>query len=91
MRACVYGHVTSWNITLAEPHYGQKTGRSLVKLAQMAGMDKAEYGPCSTPEQLRYEALIVKDDIQKGTVHVDATIVVQKAQLPEPIHEEADP
>jgi len=29
-------------ISLAEPHYGEKTGRGLFKLAQVAGMDDAE-------------------------------------------------
>lgn len=29
-------------ISLAEPHYGEPTGRSLVKLDQMAAMDYAD-------------------------------------------------
>ena len=35
--------------------------------------------------------LVVEDDIEEGTVHVDATIVVQEAQLPKLIHEETHP
>ena len=35
--------------------------------------------------------LVVEDDIEEGAVHVDATIVVQEAQLPELIHEETHP
>jgi hypothetical protein len=35
--------------------------------------------------------LVVEDDIEEGTVHVDTTIVVQEAQLPELIHEETHP
>jgi hypothetical protein len=29
-------------ISIAEPHYGEPTGRSLFKLDQMAGMDDAD-------------------------------------------------
>jgi len=29
-------------ITIAEPQYGEKTGKGLVKFAQMAGTDDAE-------------------------------------------------
>ena len=32
--------------------------------------------------------LVVEDDTEEGTGHVDATIVVQEAQLPELIHGE---
>ncbi len=35
--------------------------------------------------------LVVEDDIEEGAVYVDATIVVQEAQLPELIHEETHP
>jgi hypothetical protein len=35
--------------------------------------------------------LLVEDDIEEGAVHVDATVVVQEAQLPELIHEETHP
>jgi hypothetical protein len=35
--------------------------------------------------------LVVEDDIEEGTVHMDATIVVQEAQLSELIHEETHP
>ena len=35
--------------------------------------------------------LVVEDDIEEGTVHMDATVVVQEAELPELIHEETDP
>jgi len=35
--------------------------------------------------------LVVQDDIEEGTVHMDTTIVVQEAQLPELIHEETHP
>jgi hypothetical protein len=35
--------------------------------------------------------LVVEDDTEEGTVHVDATIIVQEAQLPELVHEETHP
>jgi hypothetical protein len=35
--------------------------------------------------------LVVEDDIEEGTVHMDTTIVVQEAQLPKLIHEETHP
>lgn len=35
--------------------------------------------------------LIVQDDTKEGAVHVDATVVLQEAQLPELIHEETYP
>ena len=35
--------------------------------------------------------LVVEDDTEEGTVHVDTTIVVQEAQLSELIHEETHP
>ena len=35
--------------------------------------------------------LVVEDDTEEGTVHVDATIIVQEAQFPELIHEETHP
>src|ERR1700682_5750719 len=35
--------------------------------------------------------LIVKNHIEKGLVDVDAAVVVDKAELPKAIHEEADP
>jgi len=46
--------------------------------------------PCakSQPED---GALVVEDDIEEGTVHVDTTVVIQQAQLPELIHEETHP
>ena len=34
--------------------------------------------------------LIVKDNIEEGTVHVQPAIIVNKAELAEPIHEETD-
>lgn len=34
--------------------------------------------------------LIVEDDIEEGTVHVQPAIIVNKAELAEPIHEETD-
>ena len=33
----------------------------------------------------------MKDHIQEGTVYVDATVVVQEAQLPELVHEVTHP
>jgi hypothetical protein len=33
----------------------------------------------------------MQDDIDEGAVHVDATVVVQEAQLSELIHEETHP
>ena len=69
-------------------HYSQKTGRGLVTIAQVAGIDDAEDGLRSTKQdQQQYETLVVEDDIEEGTVDVDATIVLQEAQLPELIHE----
>ena len=35
--------------------------------------------------------LIVKDDIEEGTVDVDATVVIQEAQIPELVHEVSHP
>ena len=35
--------------------------------------------------------LVVQDDIEEGAVHVEATVVLQEAQLPEFIHEETHP
>jgi hypothetical protein len=35
--------------------------------------------------------LVVQDDTKEGAVHVDTTIVLQEAQLPELIHEETHP
>jgi hypothetical protein len=58
----------------------------------MAGIDAAEDCLRSTQQdQPQYETLIVEDDIDEGAVHVDATVVVQEAQLPELIHEETHP
>jgi hypothetical protein len=34
--------------------------------------------------------LIVEDDIEEGTMHVQPAVIVNKAQFPEFIHEEAD-
>ena len=34
--------------------------------------------------------LIVEDNIEEGTVHVQPAIIVNKAELAEPIHEETD-
>jgi hypothetical protein len=42
-------------------------------------------------DQPQYETLIVEDDIEEGAVQAEATVVVvQKAELPELIHEETD-
>ena len=60
-------------------HYSQKTGRGLVTIAQMAGIDDAEDCLRSTKQdQQQYETLIVEDDIEEGAVHVDATVVFQE-------------
>jgi hypothetical protein len=73
-------------------HYGKKTGRGLIKIAQMAGIDDAEDCLRSTKQdQQQYETLIVEDDIEEGAVHVHATVVFQEAQLSELIHEETYP
>ena len=45
---------------------------------------------CTAQHQQRYETLIMEHDIEKGAVHMDATIVGHEAQLPELIHEETD-
>jgi len=34
--------------------------------------------------------LVVEDDIEEGTVHVQPAVIVKEARLPEPIHEETD-
>jgi len=49
-------------------------------------------GRCSCAKiQAEDGNLVVQDDIEEGTVHMDTTIVVQEAQLPELIHEETHP
>jgi hypothetical protein len=35
--------------------------------------------------------LVVENDIKEGAVHVDATVILQEAELPESIHEETHP
>jgi hypothetical protein len=35
--------------------------------------------------------LVVQDNIEEGAVHVDATVVLHEAELPELIHEETHP
>ena len=77
-------------ISIAEPHYGEKTGNGLVKLAQMAGIADAEDGLRSTQDQQRDEGLIVEDDIEEGTVHVHPAVVLNEAQFAELIHKETD-
>jgi hypothetical protein len=60
--------------------YSVKTGRGLVTIAQMAGIDDAE--DClrsTTQDQQQYETLIVEDDIEEGAVHVHTTVVVYEA------------
>ncbi len=39
----------------------------------------------------RPEDLVVQDDIEEVTVHSQLTVVLNEAQLPEPVHEEAHP
>ena len=39
--------------------------------------------------QLEDGHLVVEDDIEEGARHVDATVVLQETELPEPIHEES--
>lgn len=56
LRECV-GMSPPRFISIAEPHYGVKTGRGLVKLAQTAGMGDAEDRLCFKQNQQRYEAL----------------------------------
>jgi hypothetical protein len=61
-------------------HYSQKTGRGLVTIAQVAGIDDAEDCLRSTKQdQQQYETLIVEDDIEEGAVHVHAAVVFQEA------------
>jgi hypothetical protein len=72
--------------------YSVKTGRGLVTIAQVAGIDDAEDCLRSTQQdQPQYETLIVEDDIEKGTVRVQPAIVVYEAQFAELIQEEAHP
>ena len=74
LRACV-------GVSACFPeHDSQKTGRGLVTIAQVAGIDDAEDCLRSTkPDQQQYETLIVEDDIEEGAVHVHAAVVVQEA------------
>jgi hypothetical protein len=52
-------------------------------------MQKIAFAP--RQDQPQCETLIVEDDIEEGAVHPEATVVVvQKAELPELIHEETD-
>ena len=61
-------------------HYGYKTGRGLVTIAHMAGIDDAEDCLRSTKQdQQQYETLILEDDIEEGAVNVHATVVFQEA------------
>ena len=67
----------------------------LVKQDQLDERNKPD-GPNRPNEQDRLAdcfsiLLVVEDDIEEGTVHVDATVVLQEAQLPELIHEETYP
>jgi hypothetical protein len=41
--------------------------------------------------RIMFGRLIVKNHVEKGFVDVDATVVIDKAQLAKAIHEEADP
>jgi hypothetical protein len=57
----------------------------------MAGIDDAEDCLRSTKQdQQQYEMLIVEDEIEEGTVHVQPTIVMYEAQFLELVHEETD-
>ena len=57
-----------------------KTGRGLVTIAQVAGIDDAEDCLRSTKQdQQQKETLIVEDDIEEGAVHVYATVVLHEA------------
>ncbi len=78
LRGCV-GISPPRLISIAEPHYGKKTGGRLVKLAQMAGIADAEDWLCSKQDQPQYETLIMEHDIEEGAVHVNATVVFQEA------------
>jgi hypothetical protein len=71
--------------------YAEKAEARLVTIAQFGNIiwQTARRCPCAKiqPED---GCLVVEDDIEEGTVHVQPVVVVNEAHLAEPIHEETD-
>jgi hypothetical protein len=70
-----------------------KTDSGLGKISQFeeSKWQITPRSPSSKSTKPHEGGLVVEDDIEEGTVHVDATIIVQEAQLSELIHEETHP
>ena len=70
----------------------EQTDVCLLTIAQCGTLIWQTAGRCSCAKiQPEDGNLVVEDDIEEGAVHMDTTIVVQEAQLPELIHEETHP
>jgi hypothetical protein len=68
--------------------YAENSGGRLVTIAQFGkyylAARRARFCATSQPKD---GCLVVEDDIEEGTVHVQPVVLVNKANLAEPIHE----
>src|SRR5437867_9409892 len=69
-----------------------KTEGNLVKIAQYEGCGARPLHACPARNRRSFKKgnLVVEDDIEEGTVHVQPAVVVDESQFAELIHEETD-
>ncbi len=58
--------------------------------SKLLSLMDAEAGNVTLAMRLMKEKLVVEDDIEEGTMHVQPVVVVNEAHLAEPIHEETE-
>ncbi len=76
-------------ISSLSSQYGEKTGSSLVKIAQVARIDLVATWRCLCGRIISNKSILMQDN-EEGTVHAQFTVVVHKVQFSELLQKETD-